>query len=109
MFADELNEEMDDLSTAEDFLDYFEVPYDPQVVHVNRLHILQRFHDYIAQGEDVCGAEAGDVRRAYGAALTRAYRDFVVSTAQREKVFKVFHMNAPQKTFVSAEDLLNAE
>lgn len=113
MVTDVLSEDMDDLSTAEDFLDYFEVPYDPQVVHVNRLHILQRFHDYIAEGGDTPGGEGegseADVRRAYGAALTRAYQDFVVSTAQQEKVFKVFHMNAPQKTFVSAADLLQTE
>ena len=44
-----LAEAMEDLVSAEDFLDYFAVPYDPAVVHVNRLHILQRFHDYLAK------------------------------------------------------------
>ena len=44
-----LAEAMEELVSAEDFLDYFAVPYDPAVVHVNRLHILQRFHDYLAK------------------------------------------------------------
>ncbi|HEX6735548.1 MAG TPA: nitrogenase-stabilizing/protective protein NifW, partial [Azonexus sp.] len=42
-----LAEAMEDLVSAEDFLDYFAVPYEPSVVQVNRLHILQRFHDYL--------------------------------------------------------------
>lgn len=44
-----LLEALDELSSAEDFLDYFSVPYTPSVVQVNRLHILQRFHDYLGQ------------------------------------------------------------
>ena len=39
--------EMEELESAEDFLQYFELEYEPSVVHVNRLHILQRFHDYL--------------------------------------------------------------
>ena len=40
---------MADLESAEDFLDFFGVAYDPAVVEVNRLHILQRFHQYLGQ------------------------------------------------------------
>jgi hypothetical protein len=54
-----LAEAMEDLVSAEDFLDYFEVPYVPSVVHVNRLHILQRFHDY----RDAPGRWRGGRRR----------------------------------------------
>ena len=38
-------EEIEDLESAEDFLDYFGIAYDRPVVQVNRLHILQRFSD----------------------------------------------------------------
>lgn len=109
MIADDLMDDMEELSSAEDFLEYFAVPYDPQVVHVNRLHILQRFHDYIAQKGEARGQGAEETRRAYAQALSRAYHDFVVSTARQEKVFKVFRMNEPQKTFVSAADLLGPQ
>jgi len=40
--------DLDELESAEDFLDYFGVAYEPSVVHVNRLHILQRYHDYLS-------------------------------------------------------------
>ncbi|MFC1349905.1 MAG: hypothetical protein G8D60_10965 [gamma proteobacterium symbiont of Phacoides pectinatus] len=47
MSESEFNLDMEELVSAEDFLDYFGISYDPAIVHVNRLHILQRFHDYL--------------------------------------------------------------
>ncbi len=78
-----LDEAMEDLVSAEDFLDYFGIEYDVSVVHVNRLHILQRFHNYLAK-ETL--PEAEDARRAfYVAKLQQAYQDFVKSDALTEK------------------------
>ncbi|NWG39470.1 MAG: nitrogenase-stabilizing/protective protein NifW [Hydrogenophilaceae bacterium] len=94
-----LNEAMEEMESAEDFLNYFGVAYDPGVVHVNRLHILQRFHDYLARAGDL--EEDEDTRRLiYASLMTRAYEDFVRSDALTEKVFKVFHMHEPQIAFV---------
>ena len=81
-----LAEALDELVSAEDFLDYFAVPYDASVVQVNRLHILQRFHDYLAKQE---AGKAPDYV-AYRHWLAHAYADFVGSSAQAEKVFAVF-------------------
>ncbi len=73
-----------DLESAEDFLDYFGVAFDAGVVQVNRLHILQRFHDYL-------GGRGGEPdAAAYRECLTLAYQDFVHSDAVTEKVFGVF-------------------
>ena len=44
-----MDETLADLESAEDFLDHFGIAYDARVVQVNRLHILQRFHDYLAE------------------------------------------------------------
>ncbi|MGC2164768.1 MAG: nitrogenase-stabilizing/protective protein NifW [Gallionella sp.] len=94
-----LDEAMEELSSAEEFLDYFAICYEPSVVHVNRLHILQRFHDYIRKAGTL--AEDDDVRRAqYTKLLQQAYQDFLKSDALTEKVFKVFHMHEPQTQFV---------
>lgn len=99
-----LLENIEDLESAEDFLDYFGVPYDAAVVHVNRLHILQRFHDYLAQA-GTAPKDADGLRAHYTALLTRAYHDFTVSDALTEKVFKVFHMHEPHTAFVPLTSL----
>ena len=86
--------ELEELSSAEDFLDYFGVAYDPAVVQVNRLHILQRFHDYLEEIDEPL--DAANRRELYRGLLQSAYRDFVVSDARSEKVFRVFQMRQPQ-------------
>ncbi len=99
-------EDLENLESAEDFLNYFELEYDATVVHVNRLHILQRFHNYLAQGDEALPEDEEAQREVYKRLLTRAYQDFVESDALTEKVFKVFHMHGPQETFVPIDGLL---
>ncbi len=98
-----LDEAMEELVSAEDFLGYFGIEYDPAVVHVNRLHILQRFHDYLGMAV-LPEVEAGR-RVVYATLLGQAYRDFVTSDALTEKVFKVFHMHEPQVKFVPVSSI----
>lgn len=105
----ELEDLMEELSSAEDFLVFFEIPFEPSVVHVNRLHIMQRFHDYLNQNQEVVSEYEGNddaMAALYKALLTQAYQDFVESDALTEKVFKVFKMQGPQTTFVSVDALL---
>lgn len=102
-----LDEALDDLSAAEEFLEYFGIEYDARTVQVNRLHILQRFHNYMSQAGELPEDEAPR-RAVYARLLQKAYEDFVTSDALTEKVFKVFHMHEPQTTFVPlAEITLN--
>lgn len=97
------DEAIEELSSAEDFLNFFAIPYDPAVVHVNRLHILQRFHDYLAKS--AMPADENAKRALYAQLLQRAYQDFVSSDALTEKVFKVFHMHEPQVKFVPLTEI----
>ncbi len=99
-------DDLENLESAEEFLDYFELEYDASIVQVNRLHILQRFHDYLTKGENALPEDEAAKREVYKQLLTRAYQDFVESDALTEKVFKVFHMHEPQTTFVPVGDLL---
>ena len=101
-----LEDDLESLESAEDFLNYFELEYDPSVVQVNRLHILQRYHNYLAQSEEALPEDEEAKREVYKRLLTRAYQDFVESDALTEKVFKVFHMHEPQETFVPVDGLL---
>ena len=98
-------EEMEELESAEDFLQYFELDYEPSVVHVNRLHILQRFHDYLQKAAADMPENEPAKKAVYSKLLQRAYQDFVESNAQTEKVFKVFSMGEPQTAFVSLGDI----
>ncbi len=98
-----LDEAMEELVSAEDFLNYFGIAYDPAVVQVNRLHILQRYHDYLAKAA-MPDVESGR-RVIYTTLLTQAYQDFVQSDALTEKVFKVFRMHEPQVKFVPLSEI----
>lgn len=87
--ATDFRDDLEDLESAEDFLNYFQVPFDRAVVQVSRLHILQRFHDYLARN---CGASPS--YEEYRQWLARAYGDFVASTPLQEKVFRVLKSQA---------------
>jgi nitrogenase-stabilizing/protective protein len=81
----DITEELADFESAEEFLDYFGIAYERAVVQVNRLHILQRFHDYLRANVPAGLAVHAEYRRW----LEIAYQDFVRSDAQTEKVFNV--------------------
>jgi nitrogenase-stabilizing/protective protein len=106
MTDEEFDRELRELEDAEDFFDYFEIDYDRSVVQVSRLHILQRFHDYLAGVEEM-PVDTAQRRALYADLLSGAYQDFVTSDALTEKVFRVFHIHAPQMATVPVTDLSN--
>src|SRR5450830_794073 len=83
-------QQLKELSSAEDFLQYFGVPFDQQVVNVSRLHILKRFFQYIRQEKLLAQTDELGLYTLYREQLMKAYADFVTSTPAQEKVFKVF-------------------
>jgi nitrogenase-stabilizing/protective protein len=76
------------LKDAEDYFQFFGLSYDPQVVNVNRLHILRKFSQMV-QAIDKGQSEA-ELLAAYGQALQTAYTLFLTSTSVEQKLFKVF-------------------
>jgi len=100
----DLTRSLAQLSSAEEFLDYFGVPYEQPVVNVSRLHILKRFYQYLRQEQGFGEREESAQRKRYRELLTRAYQDFVDSTPAREKVFKVFQDSAGRQ-HVSVDSL----
>ena len=91
-------QQLTQFSAAEEFLDYFGIPYEESVVNVNRLHILKRFYQYLRQEKVSAELDEITMFKQYRTLLMRAYEDFVHSTAAREKVFKVFQ-DADAKSF----------
>ena len=100
-----LLEELAELESAEDFLDYFGIAFDPVVVQVYRLHILQRFHDYLHTAAPTMPDDETDKKAIYAGWLQQAYQNFVQSDALTEKVFKVFHRNEPQTVYIPLEQV----
>ena len=100
-------DDLEELSSAEDFLEFFDIEFDKSVVQVNRLHIMQRYHDYLSKaGEPDASMSEDEVKDVYKSLLQQAYQDFVESDALTEKVFRVFHMKGPQSTFVPLDQIL---
>ena len=102
MELEEFEDELQDLESAEDFLNYFEIPFEQKVVHVNRLHILQRFHNYLNAA--TLPADRLGIKAVYINALSQAYQDFINSDAQTEKVLRV-HQKASGTSFFSLDQL----
>jgi len=82
--------ELAKLSAAEDFLDFFGIDYDQNVVHVHRLHILKRLNQYLRREPEIAQLDEEQSFARHRELLQKAHDDFVVSTAAREKVFRVF-------------------
>ena len=84
-----LKNEIKQLSSAEDMLKYFKIPYDEGIVRVNRLHIMKRMHDYLKEYGDLNIFDDVYLFHLYKKVLNQAYEDFTKSTAIKERVFKV--------------------
>jgi nitrogenase-stabilizing/protective protein len=91
------------LVNAEEYLDFFGLPYDPQFVNVNRLHILQKFSSFIKSIDSASPDlnESEKIER-YQVAFKQAYDTFTTSSPLDEKLFKVFN-DKPQNVVLLSE------
>jgi nitrogenase-stabilizing/protective protein len=80
-------DQLSQLSSAEDFFRFLDVPYDPSVLNIARLHILRRMGDNLREAPPE--ADTAKARAYFRAHLERAYQDFVRSSPMNERVFKV--------------------
>jgi nitrogenase-stabilizing/protective protein len=99
--------EFNQLVDAEQYFEFFNLPYDPQIVNVNRLHILQKFSQNVKAIEATATASSEAERLSeFRAALEQAYGVFLTSNAVEQKLFKVFN-EKPQNIVLLSE--LNAD
>lgn len=82
--------EFKQLKDAEQYFDFFGLPYDPTVVNVNRLHILKQFANSMQQIEATPDLTESEQLQAYESALVHAYELFLSSSGVEQKLFKVF-------------------
>ncbi|MEA5583534.1 nitrogenase-stabilizing/protective protein NifW [Nodularia harveyana UHCC-0300] len=80
------------LVDAEEFFNFFNLPYDKENVNVHRLHILKKFSQYMAEvDEHFPDLSTEDRLHQYSLALQKAHDVFLESTAYEQKLFKVFN------------------
>ncbi|MEL6399209.1 MAG: nitrogenase-stabilizing/protective protein NifW [Cyanobacteria bacterium P01_A01_bin.70] len=87
------------LKDAEEYFQFFGLSYDPQVVNVNRLHILRKFSQFV-QEVDTNQSEA-ELLAAYSQELRNAYDLFLTSNSVEQKLFKVFQDRPSNVVMVS--------
>ncbi len=99
-----LQNQLATLSAAEDFFTTLGVPFDQQLLHVKRLHVLKHFHERLA-ALDLTGLDPGAERTATAAALAAAYSDAQTVAPRDVGLFKVFQESAPARSFVPLESI----
>lgn len=92
--------EFNQLTNAEEFFEFLALPYDPKVVNVNRLHILQKFSQLKAEIDEQTAEPQARLER-YRPALQSAYELFLTSSAPEQKLFKVFQEATPHVVLLS--------
>ncbi len=96
--------EFQNLTDAEDYLQFFDIEYDRDFVNINRLHILKKFSVLINE-VDAAFPDVDETEKLekYGMALEEAYQVFLTSSPLETKLFKVFQ--SKPKNFVSLDEL----
>jgi nitrogenase-stabilizing/protective protein len=92
--------EFNQLVNAEEYFEFFGLPYDSKVVNINRLHILQKFSTLIKAIEPAL-SESEQLAQ-YQTALQQAYDTFLTASPLDEKLFKVFN-EKPQNVVMLSE------
>jgi nitrogenase-stabilizing/protective protein len=105
VYTSEFEQDLQELVDTEDFLEYFGVSYDPDIVRVYRLRILKRFRDYLEQAQSSMPARAMLKRVVYQRLLRRAYQDFVGADAQTGRVVEVFRRQPSRTVLVPVDSI----
>ena len=80
------------ITDAEEYFQFFQLPFDQQSVNVNRLHILKKFSQYVTEIDQAFPDLDEPAKLAkYREALEQAYSLFLTSSGVEQKLFKVFN------------------
>ncbi|MBD1843936.1 nitrogenase-stabilizing/protective protein NifW [Cyanobacteria bacterium FACHB-63] len=84
--------EFNKIIDAEAYFEFFQLPYDAKVVNINRLHILKKFSQHIAEiDQDFPEIDETERLTQYRGALIQSYETFLKTSPLETKLFKVFN------------------
>ena len=90
------------ITQAEDYFTFFDLPYDAHFLNVNRLHVLQKFaHLMRERGALMPDFDDEATFSRYRGFLQEAYSIFQTSSPQSEKLFKVFNQRPSNVVLMS--------
>lgn len=96
-------EEFNQLADAEEYFEFFSIPYDPKIVNVNRLHILKKFAVTLREKDArLTSMNEKEKLNWYRDAFQQAYELFITSNSLEQKLFKVFN-EKPQNVVMLSE------
>lgn len=97
-------DEFKKIINAEDYFQFFDLPYDRHFVNVNRLHILKKFSLFIEEiHEQFPNLTEAEKLAKYQEALSAAYQLFQTASPLETRLFKVLQQRA--KNVVLLEDI----
>ncbi len=88
-------EGVDELESAEDFLDFFKIEYDPEQVRVSRLHIMHRFNQKLNQASAERCVSASDRYLLAQSLLAECYATFHQQEARLHSSMNVYKRLEP--------------
>lgn len=92
------------LESAEDFFNYFDIPFDETVLKPYRLHILKKFSMYMEEvlSDPDCKNNEEKLYKSLKDYLRLSYYQIAENTPYKERLFKV-HQDAGKRYFIEIE------
>lgn len=85
---------VDELESAEDFLNHFSVEHQPEKVRVIRLHLMHRYHELLAE-QIYIPADQSERFALAKALLAKTYQIFDTGTVSKQSGFRVYRRLDP--------------
>ena len=87
--------DIDELETAEEFLEYFDVPFEADQVRVSRLHIMHQFHTRLQRMSFSVELPEADRMALARQLLEESYHQFEDQDVRRHSSLQVYQRQEP--------------
>ncbi len=99
--------DIDELETAEEFLEYFDVPFEADQVRVSRLHIMHQFHTRLQRMNFSVTLPEADRMTLARQLLEESYQQFHHQEVRKHSSLQVYQRQEP--CFIPLEQLMEVQ